>query len=152
MKYEKILATLDGSPLAEAVLPHVEEIGRCCEAELVLLRVMDKRDAIPWGFGGGEGRSYVEAHRQKVLAELNSYVEEKVSVLVEAGLKARSRVEVGKVAETILSVADDEDADLIAMATHGWSGLSRWVYGSTADRVMRAATRPMLLVRSEEMV
>ena len=59
-------------------------------------------------------------------------------------------VEEGNVVDTILRVAEAETVDLIAMATHGWSGLSRWVYGSVADRVLRSATRPLMLIRSTE--
>lgn len=148
--YKKILITLDGSPLAESALPHAEAIGKQFEAELVLLQVMSQADFMPMGFHRDESKAYLDGLHENARAEAERYLMEKAAALSESGLPARAVIEEGSVVETILRVAEAESVDLIAMATHGWSGVSRWVYGSVADKVLRSASHPLLLVRSAE--
>ncbi|MFQ5963344.1 MAG: universal stress protein [Candidatus Scalinduaceae bacterium] len=138
MTYKKILVTLDGSSLSESILPHAQAMGRQFSAEVILLQVVAGRDATLGDFDKGE--SCEKAHR---------YLTEKASALTEDGVKVRTLIKEGDPVKTILSVAEDEKVDLIAMATHGWSGLDRLFYGSVTDRVLRNATHPMLVIRPE---
>ncbi len=79
-----------------------------------------------------------------------TYVQGVAADLQAAGLQVSCRTCEGPVAEAILDHARDEEVDMIVMSTHGRGGLSRWVYGSVADRVLQAAPCPVLLVRATE--
>ena len=138
MAYKKILVTLDGSSLSESVLPHAQAMGRQFSAEVILLQVVPESDATLGDLDTGE--SCEKAHH---------YLTDKASALTEDGIKVRTLVKEGDPVKTILHVAEDEKVDLIAMATHGWSGLDRLFYGSVTDRVLRSATHPMLVIRPE---
>ena len=70
------------------------------------------------------------------------------SRLTTEGVRAHWQAESGDIAAHILNAADSQHADLIVMSTHGLSGVTRWMLGSIADRVLRHATKPLLLVRS----
>jgi len=67
--------------------------------------------------------------------------------LTRKGIKARSVVETGQPAERIIEYANEEDVDLIALSTHGRSGMGRWLFGSVADKVVHGSEKPVLLVR-----
>ena len=138
MTYKKILVTLDGSSLSESVLPHAQAMARQFSAEVILLQVVAESDTTLGDFDKGE--SCEKAHR---------YLKDKASALTKDGVEVRTLVEEGDPVKTILHVAEDEKVDLIAMATHGWSGLDRLFYGSVTDRVLRSATHPMLVIRPE---
>jgi nucleotide-binding universal stress UspA family protein len=146
--FRKILVPLDGSQLAESILPHVITLARCADGEVVLLRV----HVLPvYKYGMMDSASVPlspleeEDDRRKALAYLQSVVK----TLSAAGIKARALVRDGTVAETILASADAESADLIAMSTHGRSGIARWLIGSDANKVMHGAHTPVLLIRPE---
>jgi nucleotide-binding universal stress UspA family protein len=123
--FRRILVPMDGSKNAEAVLPAVEPFARLFEAELLILNVAP--------VGEPEAGPAVEATAER---------------LSKAGLKAKVLRLEGDPAGRILDAAEAESADLIAMTTHGRSGLSRWILGSVTERVLRASTTPLLIVRS----
>lgn len=148
--YRKILVTLDGSPLAESVLPHAEALARQFDAEVILLQAVSLSASMGWGISDPASVELVETLRETVLGSARDYMQEQVSRLEARGVRARSQVVEGGAVDTILHAADQLEVDLIAMATHGRSGMGRWVYGSVAERVLRGATRPVLLVRSRE--
>ena len=137
----KILVPLDGSELAEAILPHVEYLARATNAELVVLCV-----AVPL-------RVYTDfivtypIDEQAQLAEAQEYIRGVAATLRERGLKVEAVARYGNAADEILSQAQEAGVDLIAMSTHGRSGLGRWVFGSVADKVLRAAAKPILLLK-----
>ncbi len=86
-------------------------------------------------------------HRKKQAAD---YLEKTGEGLRRQGVVVETRVGVGSAADEIIKAADEIDADLIAMSTHGRSGLSRWAFGSVTDRVLRAGSVPILVVRAKE--
>jgi nucleotide-binding universal stress UspA family protein len=90
-------------------------------------------------------------YREQEMASLRSEAERSLTGakerLSKAGLKARVEVLFGRPAEKIIKYAAKEKVDLIAMSTHGRSGFSRWVFGSVAEKVLRAAALPILLIR-----
>jgi len=137
--FKKILVPLDGSALAEAILPQVTELARVPDAELVILRV-----ALAHAFPGADP---TEAQLQAV-RESEKYLEEVGKGLKGAGLRVSSVVRYGHAAEEILDHAAFAGIDLIAMSTHGRTGVSRWVLGSVAEKVLRASSMPLLLVRA----
>jgi len=143
--YQKVLVPLDGSEVAECVLPHVTAVVNGCGIpEIWLLRVVE-----PFPVTEALSQQLVEAHEAR-LREAREYLEEVASRLAREGVTATINKEVaqGTPEEQIVDFARDHGIDLIAMSTHGRSGISRWVYGSVADKVLRAAGVPVLLVRA----
>ena len=135
----RILVPLDGSPLAEAVIPRVAELAALREAEVVLLRVA-LAHTLP-------GADPVET-QVRAVAEAESYLGKLESGLVAQGLTVKSAVRYGHAAEEILDHARVGGVTLIAMSTHGRSGIRRWVLGSVAETVVRHSPVPVLLVRA----
>ncbi|MBI2860658.1 MAG: universal stress protein [Chloroflexi bacterium] len=147
--YQKLLVPLDGSELAECVLPHVEVIARGCETKnLVLFRVVEPV-VIPPG-ADGPAFTHEETSRmdERHLSEARDYLESLASREKFRGLNISTEVVLGRVAESICDYAENNGVDFIAIATHGRSGVSRWVWGSVADRILRSSSVPVLMVRS----
>lgn len=144
--YNKILVPLDGSELAEQVLPHVTQLARCTGAEIILLRVPTEPMfdyMVPDPEIAVEMRRDLETGAQAYLTEISEE-------LRSMGLHCSTLVAWGSpIHDTILDVARQVGADLIAMSTHGRSGFARMVIGSIADEVVRHAPVPVLLVRPE---
>lgn len=138
--FERILVPLDGSARAEAVLDALAPVLARRETQVLLLRAERAAAAL----GGSE---FVYA-RVDPVAEAKAYLDPLEERLTQQGVRARSRVREGPAAESILDAARAFDATLIAMATHGRSGIARWLLGSVAERVVRDATVPVLVFRS----
>ena len=136
--YKRILVPLDGSALAEAVLPHAQELAQCCGAELVLLRV-----AVAPGFVIDPVEAWAAA-----VEEAKDYVSGRAKTLEGRGLKISAKARWGDPAEEMVAYAHQEHIDLIAMATHGRTGLKRVALGSVAEHVLRRTPTPVLLVRA----
>jgi nucleotide-binding universal stress UspA family protein len=153
--YRRILVTLDGSPLGEQVLPHVKAVveGRS-GVHLYLLSVAQIIDlaaasAMVYPLAVYPGQPIDETiERRRVEDELCNYLRGVEKHLQLPGVQVSGEVRFGNPADEIISYAHDIHADLIAMCTHGRSGLARWAYGSVADRVLRVAECPVLLVRA----
>jgi nucleotide-binding universal stress UspA family protein len=137
---------LDGSKRAEAILPHVEELAQRYEATVIFVRVLEP---LPY-VAGPEGMPI--ALREKELEQrredAEAYVEARRGEFREKGIQAKAVIFQGPVVEAISDAAEREDADLIAIASHGRSGLSQCFYGSVAAGVLHRADRPLLVVRS----
>jgi len=152
--YDRIVVLLDGSELAEQVLPHVAEIARGRGSELHLLSIIPTTvpmvaagvDAYPLRMSA-ELLALETMERERVEDELDAYLREVAERLADVAASTRVVTRFGRPAEEILQYAEEVGADLIAMSTHGRSGISRWVYGSVADKVLRGAHCPVLLVR-----
>ena len=142
--YRKILVPLDGSELAERVVPHVQELAKCTGAQVVLLRVAN----VPvLAYSTGDV-GLANSARENVESEAYSYLEGIKARLGNAGVSVVLELGGGNVAETIVDCAANDGVDLIAMSTHGRGGLARLMLGSVADRVIRTSTVPVLLVHS----
>ena len=147
-----ILVPLDGSKLAESVLPHVETLAKQWadgQVEVVLLRVCqppvissDYPPDMPLSW-----EEHVELETAKCKIEAGPYLAEIEKRLKEAGIKVHKEVPVGKPADAIINYALSNHVSLIAMITHGRSGISRWAYGSVAEEVMLGVSTPIFLVR-----
>jgi nucleotide-binding universal stress UspA family protein len=145
--YQKILVPLDGSELAECVLAHVDALARGCQAKsVVFIRVVE-----PIRQTGGE---YVidqdqlkkfESENRLAAGEYLKKISAKVSL---GGAVVKTEVVSGRPAEILADYATKNQVDLIVIATHGRSGVSRWVWGSVADRILRSACIPVLMVRA----
>lgn len=140
--YKKILVPLDGSPLAEAALPHAEAIAKAEGAEIILLRIPVTPAA---EFFTREPAMAVKIQKEEE-AEAMKYINAKKLALSRHNIKVTAVTQDGPVPDTILSVAEDTHADLIAMSTHGRTGIRRWLLGSVADRVVHLAHIPVMLI------
>jgi len=146
--YRKVLIPLDGSDAAECVFPHVQAIARGDdEVDVVLLRVIG-----PLPVPGEHVIGMSEADRTRLESQYRSmaqsYLEEATKRLVAGGLSVRGDVVEGSPAAAIIDYADQNEPDLIIMATHGSTGMGRWALGSVADKVVRHVKVPVLLVPS----
>jgi nucleotide-binding universal stress UspA family protein len=141
--YKSILVPLDGSALAEAILPEIEKIARSVRARIVLLRVC-RAHVFP-------GRDPTEAEID-VVRRAEEYVTAIRDRLAAEGFEVEALVRYGVVAEEILTHSSRKDIDLIAMSTHGRSGLGRWALGSVAEKIVRRSDKPVLLLRAREPV
>jgi nucleotide-binding universal stress UspA family protein len=146
--YQRILVPMDGSELAESVLPHVEAVAKGCGArEAIFVRVVEPlRTAIASGdhiLSESETEALQDHHEK----DADNYLHQLVERLDYSGVTLKAEVIVGKAAESIVDFAADQHVDLIIMATHGRSGVSRWLSGSVAERVLRWSCVPVLMIR-----
>jgi nucleotide-binding universal stress UspA family protein len=145
--YKKILVPLDGSTRAEAIMSHVEELASCYGATVVLLQIVEPIIVYTSPYDTYPELNIDQAERRT--ADANAYLSGLAERLAEKGIETVCRNEHGPVVMTILDVAADEDVDLIAMASHGRTGVSRVFYGSVSAGVLHRVDRPLLLVRSQ---
>ena len=137
-----ILVPLDGSTLAECVLPHVRAIAPVTKARVTLLHVLEH----PENRSGGPPVDPLGWHMQK--QEAQRYLEEKLEELQKDGLDAEVAILEGKSAEGIIDFAHSNDADMIALSTHGRTGLTGWNVSSVVQKVLLRSYRSILLVRA----
>ncbi len=141
--FKKILVPLDGSELSESALTHVIDITPDFHAvEVVLIRVREPLD--PNVIGTLDAKVAVEldeAYRD----EAARYLDKVVETLKEKGIAAKTEVLSGNPAEEIIKYSQKNDIDLIIMSTRGRSGISRLVFGSVAEKVIRNSTVPVLI-------
>jgi len=156
-----ILVPLDGSATAEQVLPHIRLLAPILAARVRLIRVVsDEEIARVLAHDGalahelGERSSLrprsAEQLRDLLRQRAADYLGARAAELREAGIDVDVVVRDGSPAEHIIAVAEHDHISLIAMATHGYSGLRRWTLGNVADKVLHAATTPIFLVRATE--
>ena len=150
--YKKIVVCLDGSELAEQVIPYAVELASCCGSEVVLLRVVPEPLIVTPGIPGVAGvpvvtprmGRQVESEERESETYLQSVAER---VLREHGLRADCVTLLGAAGQTIVEHAASSEAELIAIATHGRTGPGRAMFGSVADYVLRQSRLPVLLIR-----
>ncbi len=143
--YRKILVPLDGSTVAEGVLPHARALAHSEGAELVLLTVASN-PAMDFAFSDPALALRAEHDQEERSKE---YIAEVEKDLKSAGFTVSTLLRIGAIADVILEVAEEQKVDLIAMSTHGRSGPARWLLGSVADRVVRGSPVPVLLIRAK---
>ena len=146
---QKILVPLDGSKLAEQALPYAQTLAQKFESELILLMVLQPAAvpimADPYG-GVLYNHTPEEVHQQAEMAQ--EYLAKHQQALSQLKISTRTEVvENPSIAEGIVEVATEEAVDVIVKTTHGRSGISRWVYGSVATKVLQDAPCPIFLVR-----
>ncbi|MBI2846516.1 MAG: universal stress protein [Chloroflexi bacterium] len=154
--YRKILVPLDGSELAASVLPYAVAIAARFNSELVLLRVVSTspRDLGIAAVGAGDLGMAPQIHARSVEQVLDEEMKQAKQYLLgvreklgEYSLHMPAEIRQGEPAREILECARERSVDLIAIATHGRSGLGKLVFGSVADRVLREAGIPILLIK-----
>ena len=153
--YERILVALDGSEIAERVLPHAEALARAFGSTVILLRASTSPQRLMAELSPGlDVATPVILDPTEILedeqTEIAQYLEGVTGRLRMAGVTVQTDEPPGDAADEIVQRAGALGADLIAMTTHGRSGLKRLVFGSVAQSVLTHATCPVLLVRVTE--
>ncbi len=137
--YKTILVPLDGSELAEKCLKEARELAALAQAEISLLRVV-RAVTVP---GTDPTDKEVE-----VVDRAQAYLDRVARGLEADGLTVSTHVRYGHPAKEIIDAS--KKADLVAMSTHGRTGLGRWALGSVAEKVLRHSEKPVLLIRAAE--
>jgi nucleotide-binding universal stress UspA family protein len=152
VELKKLMLPLDGSSFSESPIPFINQLTKDTRSE-IFLTVVCEPPLVP-SYGDHPINPTWEKHRDEVWLEAKKqaaeYLKKMEAVLKKQGMKVRSQViagELGRVAEALLQAADKDKIDLITMATHGRSSVSRWVYGGTANRIVEQSIQPVLLVR-----
>jgi nucleotide-binding universal stress UspA family protein len=144
--YKRVLVPLDGSLVAEGIIPFIMEIAGPLDLQVVLLRVL-----VPVPPMAVEGtRQVVIEDFAKHRAEAAEYLAAMASELRAKGVRVTKDVRRGEPVAEILAGAREAEADLIAMTTHGRSGLGRLLFGSVAEAVLRQAEVPVFLMRASD--
>jgi nucleotide-binding universal stress UspA family protein len=159
-RMKTIVVPLDGSALAEQVLPYARVLATIMSADIRLLLVISEVDrynllvqepAIVESFENATAQRARDPNSWAVLRQqAEAYLEVQAAPLREAGLDATIDVRLGTPALAIVNAADQCHAQMIVMATHGYSGLQRWALGSVADKVVQATTAPVMIVRGKQ--
>ena len=149
--YEKILVPLDGSEVGEAALPYVEELVSKLppepKVEVTLFQVVSSLTHYVVAGEASAPIPYTEEEMEQIKKKAADYLSETGEGLRSRGAIVNIKVGVGNAVEEINKAADEINAGIIAMSTHGRSGLSRWAFGSVTDKVLRGGNRPVLVVR-----
>ena len=151
--YTRILVPLDGSKIGEAVLPYVEDIvsklAPDVEKEVTLLQVLAPT-VIPEVSGRAvEGLPYTEKQMEASREDAMKYLNQAGESLKSKGVTVTAKVVIGLPADEIVKAADEVGVNIIAMSTHGRSGISRWAFGSITDKVLRhEKSVPILVIKA----
>ncbi len=163
--YRKILVPLDGSKLAESVLPHVESVARGCGTEEVILvsvteRIVGYRPVgvriRPPGLLQTDSRglltlqpvTQVPVVVGKKQAVAQRYLERVAKRLEKKKIRVQTKVLIGHPADEIITFAESEGADLILMSSHGRSGVGQWAFSNITDKILKTSGVPVLMVRA----
>lgn len=143
----RILLPLDGSEAGEAAITRVKELKSRLEAEVILLEV------VPLGrhirtIGGIDHILYPESEIETFKAEAREYLDKVYKRLQRGKGELKVEIRTGQLAKEILSYAKEKRVSLIAIASHGHSGMTKWVFGSTAQKVIEDSPIPVLVVKS----
>ena len=144
--YKIILVPLDGSKRAESILSHVETLARSFKSKVVFFVAIEPVLML----------EYNEIIGMSEFMEKNDYLKEKTASYLDSlqkkfskkGIEVQTRIVHGPAVKAIVDAAELENANLVAMASHGRTGLSRTFYGSIAAGVLQSIDRPLLLIRS----
>ena len=145
--YNTILVPLDGSERAETILNHVENLAERYQAKVILMEVLE----LPHTVVASDG---IYVPDPQIIEERRRYAQGYLASIQERfranGIDTAYQVSSGRVIDAIIETAEREKVDLVAMASHGRTGLARVFYGSVAAGVLHRIDRPLLLVRAKD--
>jgi nucleotide-binding universal stress UspA family protein len=152
LMYKKILVPLDGSKLAEEVLPFVRTIANFSNVEIIVLRVAEYSYSFystcyEYPPSNPDLAITILEKKREVFEMATAYLERIVSTLKTSGIKATAETCDGPVVEAILAATDRLHIDLVILSPYGQSGYSHWTIGAIADRVLHEAQVPVILFR-----
>jgi len=152
VEFNRILLPLDGSPFSESALPYAVELAKNTKKEVLLLHICEP-PIVP-SYGSRPISPTWKKYRDDMWSETEglstNYLKNTMALLKKKKVKVKSRVikaQTSEVTKTIMQVAREENIDLIIMAARGRSGVSSWVYGSTANKIVDEFSKPILLIR-----
>ena len=150
--FERILVPLDGSKVGEAALEHVERIiakmAPGVKTEVVLFQALTSLTHYVIAGEASVQVPYTDKEVDYITRKAKEYLSKTGECLKSKGVNIKTKVVTGKADEEIVKASDELKADLIAMSTHGRSGLSRLTFGSITGKVLRSASIPVLVVRA----
>jgi nucleotide-binding universal stress UspA family protein len=153
--YKHIMVPLDGSEVAECVIPQLEMVAKSCQPapKVTLVRVVTPLKLYS-GFEYGGMVEYISPEQIQRLEDdikknAQDYLVKHVSRLKKDGITAEAQVTFGMASQTLTKYAEDNGVDLIIIATHGRSGINEWFWGSVAERVLKTSKIPVLMVRPD---
>ncbi|MBA7712499.1 hypothetical protein ES703_121476 [subsurface metagenome] len=150
--YERILVPLDGSKVGEAALVHVEKLvskmAPKVKTEVILFQVISSLTHYVIAGEASVQVPYSEKEVAQIKKKAKEYLDRAGESLRSKGVTVKTKVATGKTVGEIVKAADEIKVDLIAMSTHGRSGLSRLTFGSITDKVLRTGNVPVLVVRA----
>jgi len=147
--FRKILVCLDGSSLAEQVLPYATDVAQRFGSRVVLLQVIH----LPASFAAAAaqgGEKILAEEVGRLAGEARAYLEGVAASLRGKGLEVEAAALEGTPNETIVTYARENEVDLIAIGTHGRKSLGRLVFGSVADHVLKHSSIPVLTVKPQD--
>ncbi len=148
--FKHLLVPLDGSKLAETALPAARELANRFDSTITLVQIV-RGPHVSASLGGDAYADVLLNLRKQTLEDANSYLKPLQTELMQDGFRAHFHVVEGEaIAESIVEAGQELGIDTVVMSTHGRGGLSRWVFGSVADKVLRLANVPVLLIRATE--
>jgi nucleotide-binding universal stress UspA family protein len=139
----RILVPLDGSEIGEAALCYAVALGKKTSAEIVLIEVFEQVRGV-----GASGARYSVPEDESVRKSLLSYLDHVAGPIKNEGLTVSTTVLFGKAADNIVEYAEKNEIDLIAVSTHGRSGLGRWVFGNVTDKILHTGNVPVLVAHA----
>jgi nucleotide-binding universal stress UspA family protein len=147
--YQKIMVPLDGSQVAECVIPHIETIAGKSDASVELVTVIEPLEIPTRGkiALSDDEIKQIDAEGRK---EAHKYLDQVSARLKQSGVNARAVLLTGKAADSLVRYANNNAVDIIIMATHGRSGISKLFWGSVAEKILRATAIPVLLIKTAD--
>ena len=139
--YKRILVPLDNSPVDKVILDHVQSLARVCSSDLILVHVADGYVA--------RLQNDLNLEDSEEIKQDRSYLESKKNELSVGGFKVKTHLIGGEPADGILSIAEKEECDLIAMSTHGHRFLKDIILGSVAENIRHRTNIPILMIRAK---
>lgn len=151
--YQKIVVPLDGSKTGEAALPYVEDmvskLSPEVKVEITLLQVLSPVRPPSASGEAVADIAYTEKQTEETKKEAIDYLNKTGEALRSKGATVMAKVAIGDASEEIVKAAEEINANVIAMSTHGRSGLSRWAFGSVTDKVLRREGKiPIVMARA----
>ena len=142
--FDSILVPLDGSQLAECVLPHVLAIARSFDAEITLLRMLEKKQA------GTSAQLFDLVNWQINKTRADLYLEKTKAWFQESGIRVRRKLMEGLAADGITEYAQNQGMKLIVLSSHGRNGLTQWGISSVTQKIILSAQTSLLIVRAHQ--
>lgn len=147
--YDKILVPLDGSELAECVLPHVENLAKYKRVNKVVLVQVVEPIVIPFSeYDAGFIADQIADAEKTEKATAGEYLEKIANKMESSGIKTETHVLFGNAAEMLVDFINKNGTELVVIATHGRSGVKRWIWGSTTDRILHHICVPIFVIRA----
>ncbi len=144
--FERILLPLDGSPIGESAIPLVKDLALASNSEVLILRVVEPVQQVHT-IGGIDHFIFTDEQAKRMEEEVGAYLKKVRRQFVSAGIAVKTIIKTGDPALEILKISEAEKINLVAMSSHGRSGIAKWILGSVSNKILQAGKKPLLIVR-----